>query len=122
MVDIIPIPVLEECVKAVRQNATKREEIRLRALLELYQDMPLRILLKELNDPDSYPRLEEVRRCSNKELTVTRELLERESSESERKSDARDAEVLPICVRGSGVGNNPQFLGGESAEIGNDNV
>ena len=39
--------------------------------------MQLRIPTKELNDLDSYRRLEEVRRCSNKELTVTRELLER---------------------------------------------
>ena len=56
----------------------KREEVLLRALLELYQDMPLRIPTKELNDLDSYLRgLEELRRCSNKELTVTRELLEK---------------------------------------------
>ena len=29
----IPTPVLEECVKIIRQRATKREEILLRALL-----------------------------------------------------------------------------------------
>ena len=39
----IPTLLFEECVKAIRQRATKREEILLRALLELYQDMPLRI-------------------------------------------------------------------------------
>ena len=39
--------------------------------------MPRRFPPKELNDLDSYPRWEEVKRCSNKELTVTRELLER---------------------------------------------
>ena len=48
----------------------------LRALLELYQDMPLQILTNELNDMDSYRRLEEVMRCSNKELTVIGELFE----------------------------------------------
>ena len=67
-------------MKAIRQRSMKREEGLLRALLELYQDMPLRIPTKELNDLDSYPRLEEVRRCSNKELTVTRELLKKDQS------------------------------------------
>ena len=38
--------------------------------------MPLQIPTKELNDMDSYRRLEEARRCSNKELTITREFLE----------------------------------------------
>ena len=76
-VDCIPTPVLEECVKAIRQRGAKREEILLRALLELYQYMPLRIPAKELNDLDSYRSFEEIRRRSDKELTVTRELLER---------------------------------------------
>ena len=76
VVDCIPTPLLEECVKTIRQRSIKREEVLLRAMLELYQDMPLQIPTKELNDMDSYRRLEEVRRCSNKELTVTRELLE----------------------------------------------
>ena len=49
---------------------------RLEEVLEPYQDMPLQIPTNDLNDMDSYRRLEEVRRCSNKELTVTRELLE----------------------------------------------
>ena len=75
--DRIPIPVLEKCVKAIRQRGAAREEVLLRVFLELYQDMPLRISAKELNDLDSYRRLEEIRKSSNKELTVTRELLER---------------------------------------------
>ena len=53
-------------------KSTKREEVLLRALLELYKDTPLQIPMKELNDMDSYRRFEEVRRCSNKELTVKR--------------------------------------------------
>ena len=40
------------------------------SLLELYQDMPLRKQSKETNDIESYRRLEEVRRYSNKELKV----------------------------------------------------
>ena len=76
VVDCIPTPVLEESVKAIRQRRVKREEILLIALLELYQDIPLRIPAKELNDLDSYWRLEEIRRCSIKELTITGELRE----------------------------------------------
>ena len=57
-------------------RSRKREGVLLRALLKLYQDMSLQIPMKELNDMDSYRRLEEVTRCSNKELTVTKELLE----------------------------------------------
>ena len=62
VVDRIPTPVLEKCVKAIRQRSTKREEILLRALLNFYQDMPLRIPTKELDDLVSYRKLEEVRR------------------------------------------------------------
>ena len=80
MVDRIPTPVLEECAKTIRQRSLKREEVLLRALLERYQDMPLRIPAKGLNDLDSYKRLEEVKMCSNKELTVTRELMEKDQS------------------------------------------
>ena len=76
VVDRIPTPVLEECVKSIRQRSMKRKEVLLRALLEFYQDMPMQISTEELKDMDSYRRLKEVRRWSNKELTVTRELLE----------------------------------------------
>ena len=47
-----------------------------KALLELYQDMPLAIPNKESNDMESYRSLEELRRCSNKELKVSRQLIE----------------------------------------------
>ena len=53
VVDRIPTPVIEECVKTIRQRSMKREEVLLRALLELYQDIPLQIPKKELNDMDS---------------------------------------------------------------------
>ena len=52
VVDLIPTPVLEECVKAIRQRGAKRGEI----LLEFYQDMLLRIPANELNKLDSYRR------------------------------------------------------------------
>ena len=68
VVDRIPTPVLEECIKTIRQGGVERERIFLRALLELYQDMPLLIPTKESNDVESYRRLEEVRRYSNKDL------------------------------------------------------
>ena len=38
--------------------------------------MPLLISTKESNDMESYRKLEEVRRYSNKELLVSRELIE----------------------------------------------
>ena len=65
VVDRIPTPVLEEGIKTIRQGGVERER---RALLELYQNMPLLIPTKESNDVESYRRLEEVRRYSNKEL------------------------------------------------------
>ena len=51
-VNRIHTPVLVECVKAIRQKSSKREEVLLRAFLEIYQDMPLQIPTKELNDMD----------------------------------------------------------------------
>ena len=46
VVDRVPTSVLEECVKTIRQRSMKREEVLLRALLELYQGMPLQIPTK----------------------------------------------------------------------------
>ena len=57
VVDRIPTPVLEECVKTTRQRSMKRQEVLLRALLELYQHMPLRTPTKKLNDLDSLPEI-----------------------------------------------------------------
>ena len=76
VVDRIPTPVLGECIKIIRQKGVDCERNFLRALLELYQDMPLTVPNKESNDMESYRRLEEVRRYSNKELKVNRELIE----------------------------------------------
>ena len=76
MVDRIPSPELEECIKTIRQGGVDRERNFLRALLEPYQDMPVLIQNKESNDVESYRRLEEVRRYCNKELKVSRESIE----------------------------------------------
>ena len=76
VVDRIPTPVLGECIKPIRQGGVDGERNFLRALLELNQDMPLAIPNKESNDMESYRRLEEMRRYSNKELKVSRELFE----------------------------------------------
>ena len=76
VVDRIPTPILGECIKIIRQKGVDCERNFLRALLELYQDMPLTVPNKESNDMESYRKLEEVRRYSNKELKVSRELIE----------------------------------------------
>ena len=75
VVDRIHTTVLAECVKTIRQGGVDGERNFLRALLELYQHMPLAIPNKESNDMESFRRLEEVRRYSNKELKVSRELI-----------------------------------------------
>ena len=75
VVDRIPTPVLGECIKTIRQVGVDGERNFLRALLELYQHMPLAIPNKESNEMESCRRLEEVRRYSNKELKVSRELI-----------------------------------------------
>ena len=74
--DRIPTHVLEECIETIRQGGVYREQVFLRALLELYQDMPLLIPTKESNDIEGYRGLEEVRRYSNTELKVCRESIE----------------------------------------------
>ena len=76
VVDRIPTPVLGECIKIIRQKGADCERKFLRALLELYQDMPLVVPSRESNDMESYRKLEEVRRYSNKELKVSWELIE----------------------------------------------
>ena len=69
-------PVLRGCIKTIRQVGVNWERNFLRAILELYHDVPLAVPNKESNDMGSYRRLEEVRRYSNKELIVSRELIE----------------------------------------------
>ena len=76
VVDRIPTPVLGECIKIIRQKGVDCERNFLSALLELYQDMPLIVPNRESNDMESYRKLEEVRRYSNKKLKVSRELIE----------------------------------------------
>ena len=76
VVDRIPTPVLGERIKIIRQKGVDCERNFLRALLGLYQDMPLILPNRESNDMESYRKLEEVRRYSNKELKVSRELIE----------------------------------------------
>ena len=76
VVDRIPTPVLGECIKIIRQKGVDCERNFLRALLELYQDMPWTVPNRESNDMESYRKLEEVRRYSNKEMKVNRELIE----------------------------------------------
>ena len=76
VVDRIPTPVLGECIKIIRQKGVDCKRIFPRALLELYQDMPLVVPNRESNDMESYRKLEEVRRYSNKGLKVSRELIE----------------------------------------------
>ena len=76
VVDCIPTPVLGECIKIIRQKGVDCERNFPRALLKLYQDMPLVVPNGESNDMESYRKLEEVRRYSNKGLKVSRELIE----------------------------------------------
>ena len=76
VMDRIPTPVLGECIKTIRQVGVDCARNFLRALLELYQDMPLAIPNKESNDMETYRRLQKVRRYSNNELKVSRELIE----------------------------------------------
>ena len=69
----VPTHVLEEYVKTIRQGGVVHERKFPRALLELYQDMPLLIPSKDTNDIESYRRLEELRRYADKELKVSRD-------------------------------------------------
>ena len=76
VVDRIPTPVLGECIKIIRQKGVDCGRNFLRTLLELNEDMPLVVPNRESNDMESYRKLKEVRRYSNKGLKVSRELIE----------------------------------------------
>ena len=58
VVDRIPTPMLDECIKVIGQGGVDCEWILLRALLKLYQDMPVEIPTKESNDLESYRKHE----------------------------------------------------------------
>ena len=100
LVDRIPTPVLEECIKTIRRGGVDRERNFLRSLLEQYQDMPMPIPNKELNDLESYSRLEEVRKYSNKELQIRLAWClmgikkEEYEASNDSKSKERDLELM----------------------------
>ena len=101
--DRIPTPVLGEFIKTIRQGGVDCERNFLRVLLELHQDMPLAVPNRESNDMESYRRLEEVRRYSNKELKVSRELIEAVRGQKDFDNTG-EIEVVPICVWHTGDG------------------
>ena len=103
VLDRIPTPMLEKSIKAFRQEEINREWISLRALLELYQEMPLTMSTKETNRIESYKRLEEKRRNSNKELKMNRELIE-------RARDSKDYVTLGKLKSFQYVSGVPNFL------------
>ena len=112
--DRIPTPVLEECVKTIRQGRVNCEQNFLRALLELYRDMPLPIPSKESNDMESYRRLEEVRRYSNKELKLSRESIEVVRGEKDYVTLGK-LESFQYVLRIPGMAYNP-FVDEEARE------
>ena len=103
VVDRIPTPVLGECRKIIRQKEVDCERNFLRALPGLYQDMLLVVPNRESNDMESYRKLEEVRRYSNKGFKVSRELIET-VSQKKKLCNTRETEVVPICVWHTGDG------------------
>ena len=68
VVDCFLTPVLDESVEVIGQRSMKREEVLLRVLLELSEDVSLQILTKELNVMDSYRRLEEMLRDASTKI------------------------------------------------------
>ena len=84
MVEQISVPALNTCVKMLREGDARAKALLLLALLDMHQSKPMRVNMKEPEELEPMRKIDEIRRFSNKELRLTKDVLS-----SSRKSQRR---------------------------------
>ena len=73
LIEQIPVPVLNTCVKMLREGDERTKALSLPALLDMQQSKPMRVNMKEPEELEPMKKVDEIRRFSNKELRLTKE-------------------------------------------------
>ena len=73
LIEQISVPALNTCVKMLREGDEREKALLLLALLEMHQNKPMRVNMKEPEELEPMRKIDEIRRFSNKELRLTEE-------------------------------------------------
>ena len=72
MVEQVSVPALNACVKMLKEGDEQAKALLLLALLDMHQSKPMRVNMKEPEEPEPMRKIDEIRRFSNKELRLTK--------------------------------------------------
>ena len=75
VIEQISVPALNNCVKMLREGDERAKALLLLALLDMHQSKPMRVNMKEPEELEPMRRIEEIRRFSNTELSLTKEYM-----------------------------------------------
>ena len=75
MIEQISVPALSTCVKMLREGDERAKALLLLAFLDIYQSKPMRVNMKEPVELEPTRKIDEIRKFSNKELRLTKELM-----------------------------------------------
>ena len=73
MIEQISVPALSTCVKMLTEGDERTKTLLLLALLDIYQSKPMRVNMKEPVELEPMKKIDEIRRFSNKELSLSKE-------------------------------------------------
>ena len=73
LIEQITVPALSNCVKMLREGDERTKALLLLALLDIYQSKPMRVNMKEPVELEPMKKIDEIRRFSNKELSLSKE-------------------------------------------------
>ena len=73
LIEQIPVPALNTCVKMLREGDERAKALFLLALLDMQQSKPMRVNMKEPEELEPMRKIDEIRRFSNKEMRLAKE-------------------------------------------------
>ena len=73
MIEQMSVPALNTCVKMLKEGDERAKALLLLALLDMHQNKPMRVNMKEPVELEPMRKKDEIRRFSNKELRLTKE-------------------------------------------------
>ena len=73
LIEQITVPALSNCVKMLTEGDERTKALLLLALLDIYQSKPMRVNMKEPVELEPMKKIDEIRRFSNKELSLSKE-------------------------------------------------
>ena len=72
MIEQISVPALNTCAKMLREDSDRAKTLLSQALLDTQQSKPMRVNMKEPVELEPMKKVDELRRLSNKELSLTK--------------------------------------------------